>query len=47
MKEEQLEQFKIAEINQLYQFLANLDQSILNVFSKNIRSFYIYRRKNI
>ena len=42
MKEEQLEQFKIAEINQLYQFLANLDQSILNVFSKNIRSFYIY-----
>lgn len=42
MKEEQLEQFKIVEINQLYQFLANLDQSILNVFSKNIRSFYIY-----
>ena len=41
MKEEQLEQFKIAEINQLYQFLANLDQSILNVFSKNIRRFYI------
>ena len=41
MKEEQLEQFKIAEINQFYQFLANLDQSILNVFSKNIRRFYI------
>ena len=47
MKEKQLEQLKISEINQLYQFLANLNQSILNVFSKNICIFYIYKRKNI
>ena len=37
MKEEQL---KIIETNQLYQFLANLDLGLLNIYSKNIYRFY-------
>ena len=40
MKEEQLEQLKIIETNQLYQFLANLDLGLLNIYSKNINRFY-------
>ena len=40
MKEEQLEQLKIIETNQLYQFLANLDLGLLNIYSKNIYRFY-------
>ena len=40
MKEKQLEQLKISEMNQLYQFLANLNLDLLNIFSENIYRFY-------
>ena len=40
MTEEKIEQFKIEATNQIYQFLANLDQNILNIFSNYTSNFY-------
>lgn len=40
MTEEQKEQFKIEATNQIYQFLANLDQNIINILSTYISQLY-------
>ena len=40
METKQLKQFEKAEINHMYQFLTNLDQNLLIIYSNYVSNFY-------